>query len=47
MNAYKKSGKANRFFEDDDDDFDIHALNSFDDEDIEQDEDDFLDEEED
>ena len=47
MNAYKKSGKANRFFEDDEDDFDIHALNSFDDEDVEQDEDDFLDEEED
>lgn len=34
MNAYKKSGKNNRFFdEDDDEDFDIHALNNYDEED--------------
>lgn len=44
MNAYKKSGKNNRFFEDDDDDdFDIHSMDNFVDDDIEDD--DFYDEE--
>ena len=42
MNAYKKSGKANRFFDDEeDDDFDIHAVNHFDEEEIDDDEEDF------
>lgn len=39
MNAYKKSGKNNRFFGDDDDDedFDIHSMDNFVDDDIEDD----------
>lgn len=39
MNAYKKSGKNNRFFDDeDDDDFDIHSMDNFVDDEIEEDE---------
>jgi RNA recognition motif-containing protein len=42
MNAYKKSGKANRFFDDEeDDDFDIQAVNHFDEDEIDDDEEDF------
>lgn len=40
MNAYKKSGKNNRFFDDDDDDdFDIHSMDNFVDDEFYEDED--------
>jgi RNA recognition motif-containing protein len=46
MNAYKKSGKNNRFFgDDDDDDFDIHSFNQYDDEEIDEEDDDLEDDE--
>ncbi len=47
MNAYKKSGKNNRFFgdDDDDDDFDIHSFNQYDDEEFDDEDDDFEDDE--
>lgn len=42
MDAYKKSGKVNRFFdEDDDDDFDLKALNKYDDEEDDLEEEDY------
>lgn len=48
MDAYKKSGKINRFFdEDDDEDFDIHSMDNFVDDDLEKEEDDYIDDEED
>lgn len=47
MDAYKKSGKANRFFpEDDDDDFDIHSMDNYVDNDLEEEED-YIDDEDD
>lgn len=47
MNAYKKSGKNNRFFGDDDDDdeLDIHSFNNYDDEELDNEDDDFEDDE--
>jgi RNA recognition motif-containing protein len=49
MNAYKKSGKNNRFFgdDDDDDDWDVNSASLFDTDDDLEDDDDFEDEEED
>jgi RNA recognition motif-containing protein len=47
MNAYKKSGKNNRFFGDDDDDdeLDIHSFNNYDDEELEEEDNDYEDDE--
>ena len=49
MNAYKKSGKNNRFFgdDDDDDDWDVNSASLFDTDDDDDDDDDFDDEAED
>ncbi len=48
MNAYKKSGKSNRFFDDEeDDDFDIHSVNHFDEDEMDEDDEDFEEETED
>jgi len=47
MNAYKKSGKSNRFFDDEDeDDYDIHSMDNYVDDNLEEEEDYYEDDDE-